>query len=237
MSKFLKSLDSARMSTVESQHRLVEFFPDYLNGCLSEKKHAEVESALAASSHLREELEFQSKLQVALRSDAEMADTVAVTIADSRGSGFGAVADRIVDSRFARIKDFIKDGWNGVGAQALMPAFALLLVVGVVANSTLDDSSPRISSQDIIEHETRMLPELYDQPTLRILPHALVGSEEFAVLLGDYGLRLELSLTESNMAEVTPVHADADIELLVAALKEDERVKSAKALPVSTAKE
>ena len=72
--------------------------------------------------------------------------------------------------------------------------------------------------------------EQYDQPTLRILPGSAVDSEEFAALLREYGLALELSLTEANIAEVTPLLPDADIEAIAAAMNEDKRVVFAKAL-------
>ena len=209
-----------------SELRLADLLPDYLNDHLSAPKRAEVEAALAVSQRMRDQLAFQSRLQVSLRAEAQAADEVAVTVAESRGSGFAAVADRIVDSPFTRLKDMFQELLNGVGTPALMPAFALMLVVGLVANLETTDSSAPINN----DFETRTSVEDYSEPTLRIFPRVAIDSEEFDLLLSDYGLQLEVHLKVSEMAEVTPVRGDVDLEALAAALIEDDRVEHASAL-------
>ncbi len=220
-----KPLDTGGHSVFGSDLRLADLLPDYLNGHLNDSERAEVDSALERSARMREQLELQSRLQVALRANAETNDQLAVTVASSRGSGFDAIEGRITDSPLAQMKDYFRRALDGVGMSVWMPASALLLIVGVVASSNIGDTQMPVN-----QFETIIGVEQYDQPTLRILPGLAVDSEEFAALLREYGLKLELSLTESNIAEVTPLLPDADIEAIAAAMNEDKRVMFAKAL-------
>jgi len=209
---------------------LTDLLPDYLNGHLSNAKREEVEAALEESPRLREQLEFQSRLQIALRANAEVADQAAITVAASRGSGFEAVADRMVDSPVTRIKNAIRGAWQGAGTPAWIPAFALLFVVGIVAQLNLGDSAPTIDDMEATDFQTAFGHDDFEQPTLLIIPRLSVNSEEFAALLSDYDLQLEGRLTESNIAEATPLMADADIESIAAALIKDDRVERATAV-------
>ena len=212
-----KPLDTGGHSVFGSDLRLADLLPDYLNGHLNDSERAEVDSALERSARMREQLELQSRLQVALRANAETNDQLAVTVASSRGSGFDAIEGRITDSPLAQMKDYFRRALDGVGMSVWMPASALLLIVGVVASSNIGDTQMPIK-----EHETAI--EQYGRPTLRILPGSAVDSEEFAALLREYGLLVELRFTETNIAEVTPLLPDADIEAITAALIEDKRV-------------
>jgi|GEM_PF-6212438 len=223
MSQPPNPLDTGGPSAFESELRLADLLPDYLNGHLSDSKRAEVESALEESARMREQLEFQSRLQIALRATAETNDQLAVTVASSRGSGFDAVEDRIAGSPLAQVKDYFRHLFGGAGMHVWMSASAFLLVAGVIAGSNIGDT--QVPNK---VHYTAI--EQYDRPTLRILPGSPVDSEEFAALLREYGLLLELQLTESNIAEVTPLLPDADIEAIAAALIEDKRVVFATAL-------
>jgi len=225
MSQPTNPLDTGGSPAYGSELRLADLLPDYLNGHLSDSKRAEVETALEKSAGMREQLEFQSRLQIALRAKAETNDQLAVTVASSRGSGFAVVEDRITGSPLAQIGDYVRQTLGGAGMHAWMSASALLLVVGVVASSNIGDTQ---MPNNVFE--THISVEQHDQATLRILPGLAVGSEEFAALLREYGLVLELEFTESNIAEVRPLLPDADIEAIAAALKEDKRVVFAKAL-------
>ena len=151
-----------------------------------------------------------------------------------RGSGFAAIADRLEESSLDRLLNRLA-GWfgltgvestGGLGLSAVVPAFALMLVVGLVASTNLQEDDVTIN-----EFRTIIGEQSYDQPTLIILLEREMESLAFAELLNDYGLQLAQQLPESNMAEVTllsELSDHTDMVALTEALMQDERVAFAK---------
>ena len=219
------------------EQSLENLLPDYINGHLDSETTQQLESALADNADLRAQLEFQSRLQIALRADAEVADSKAQSIGVPRGSGFAAIADRLEESSLDRLLNRLA-GWfgltgvestGGLGLSAVVPAFALMLVVGLVASTNLQEDDVTIN-----EFRTIIGEQSYDQPTLIILLEREMESLAFAELLDDYGLQLAQQLPESNMAEVTllselsELSDHTDMVALTEALMQDERVAFAK---------
>ena len=157
-----------------------------------------------------------------------------------RGSGFAAIADRLEESSLDRLLNRLA-GWfgltgaestGGLSLSAVVPAFALMLVVGLVASTNLQEDEVTIN-----EFRTIIGEQSYDQPTLIILLEREMESLAFAELLDDYGLQLAQQLPESNMAEVTllselselsELSDHTDMVALTEALMQDERVAFAK---------
>ena len=217
--------------TDQTDQALENLLPDYINGHLDSETAERLESALAGNADLRAQLEFQSRLQIALRADAEVADNKALSMGVPRGSGFEAIADRLEESSFDRLLSQLAgwfgltgaDGTGRLGLSAVVPAFALMLVVGLFASTNLEEDEFTIN-----EFETRIGEQTYDQPTLRILLEREMENLAFAELLNDYDLQLSQYLSDSNMAEVILRSDQTDMVALTAALMQDERVAFAK---------
>lgn len=204
---------------------LTDLLPDFLNGHLDRAQEVTIETALAINPQLQEQLDIQRLLQNALRAESVESDARARTTAPSRGTGFDAIADRIEDSRGGRWQTMFQQWWSAGGARAGIPAFAMMLAVGMFAGTNLVTPGNEIN-----EFETRIGAADHGEPTLRILPHLNVNSTAFAELLSDYDLQLGQLLPDSNMADVMPASKDTDIDSVARALANDSRVLHAKVI-------
>jgi len=203
--------------------QLSDLLPDFLNGHLGDDEAMRVKEELAANPELRAQLDQQRQLQTALRAESARNDAMAKTVSSSRGSGFEAIAAKVENSRDTGWQSKFQQWWSGGNLRAFAPLFALVIAVGMFSMTNI--SSPDI---EVNEFETRISPEQFSQPTLRILPHVDTHSPEFSELLSDYDLKLGQRLPDSNIAEVSPLSDHADINGIVRALSDDQRVVFAK---------
>ena len=207
---------------------LADLLPDYINGHLDADTQARLEKALATDKDLSAQHEFQTRLQIALRGQAESADSEAALNSIHGAPGFAAIADRLEESTGERLLNRFSD-WFGLRvtgnfpATALAPAFVLVLAVGLFAGIERGDSETTVD-----DFRTLTSAETFDQPTLRIITRAGMETTVFAQLLSDYDLNLEQRLPDSYTADVTPVVEGEDLTLLVDALLQDDRVVFAK---------
>lgn len=208
---------------------LVHLLPDYLNGHLGGADLAEFEAQLADNTALQEQLQFERALQAAMRAQARAADENAAIARVPSGTGFAAIADRLEQAPQAGWLVRLQRWWQGPRLHSGVPAFALLLVVGLVGATSLVTPTDPVN-----EFETLTAVESASQPTLRVLPKIAVESPEFLQLLADYGLQLEQTLPGSNMADATLILADADLARIAAAVANDERVVRVKVVGQST---
>ena len=226
----MKNSEHSSQTDHADQSDLSDLLPDFLNGHLSDADRVRVAVALEGSAQLKEQLEFQRALQVALRSEAQQREEIAAVGQVARGSGFEAIAERIVDSPFERFRRRLFDFWQGGSLTASVPAFAAVLALGVfLANTYVSTETP------VNEFETLFGVEQHDEPTLRLLTNLDAQSLELETLLREYGLRIKAVLPESNMIDVVQLTTDADIALVAQALGQDERVLFAKVLNASGA--
>ncbi|MEM6606642.1 MAG: hypothetical protein AAF671_12835, partial [Pseudomonadota bacterium] len=150
-----------------SQRQASDMLADYLNEHLDDADREFVELSLARNSELREQLQFERNLGVALRAEAELS----YTRDEHRSAGFSAISDRLetragfIETGFnSLINGWFVDNWRWLAAG--VPVAGLLLML-----ASVDLFRPGMED-GVQEFRTAFDPEKeYAAPTLVVLFH------------------------------------------------------------------
>ncbi|MEM1145676.1 MAG: hypothetical protein AAGI88_24140 [Pseudomonadota bacterium] len=203
-----------------SQRQASDMLADYLNEHLDDADREFVELSLARDSALREQLQFERNLGVALRAEAELSDTRD----EHRSAGFSAISDRLetragfIETGFnSLINGWFVDNWRWLAAG--VPVAGLLLML-----ASVDLFRPGMED-GVQEFRTAFDPEKeYAAPTLVVLFHEPLNKDALGQFLTVHDLDLVDGSSVGALLELRPTSSDVDVETIAGRVGRDARV-------------
>ncbi|MEM7219370.1 MAG: hypothetical protein AAF515_13475 [Pseudomonadota bacterium] len=191
---------------------------DYLNGHLSPSERADVERALEGDPELREQLQFETQVQAALRADSAAAEAARTTVNNS--SGFAAIADRLDARRTRWLPDI---DWLRPVA---VPAFALMVGLLVFWGPTEEHADVQVNTFETLSDKTAPAQVAH----LQILLAEPLSTAVAIELLAAHSLEYRANQSADLLLIATPVSQTAKLATIASALESDARVKFVKVI-------